>query len=169
MFSTKQNKAESISEWIERVQKFGSKFREIQTLVISRNHSCYDDIAETALQEKSAIFSKNERYKSSNTNSGPKYSNYNKLGHVASRFYLKDGKYARVNHLSVRNENREKNSDNACYNCQGRGHMAKHCKKPKKCLQRQGLIKERNGSNSHSGNEFRPSESSSRPTVPSTQ
>jgi hypothetical protein len=47
--------------------------------------------------------------------------------------------------------------------------MAKHCRKPKKCLERQGLIKERNGNNNHLGNEFRPSESSSRPTVQSTQ
>ena len=27
-FSTKQSKAESVSEWIQRVQKLGSKFRE---------------------------------------------------------------------------------------------------------------------------------------------
>jgi hypothetical protein len=28
LFSTKQSKAESVSEWIQRVQKLGSKFRE---------------------------------------------------------------------------------------------------------------------------------------------
>ena len=28
LFRTKQNKAESVSEWIQRVQKLGSKFRE---------------------------------------------------------------------------------------------------------------------------------------------
>ena len=108
------------------------------------------------------FFSKNERYKSSNSNlEGPKCSNCNKLGHVASICYLKNRKDTRVNQQSVRNENREKNSDITCYNCQRRGHMAKHCMKPKKRLERQRLIKERNGCNSHSGNEFRPSESSS--------
>ena len=110
----------------------------------SRNHSTFDEIAETALEEE-----KNERYRSSNANSqGPKCSNCNKLGHIASRCYLKDRKDTRVNQLSVRNENREKNSDITCYNCQGKGHMAKYCRQPKKRLERQGLIKERSGSKS---------------------
>ena len=100
--------------------------------------------------------------KSSNANSEvQKCSNCNKLGHAAIRCYLKERKDTRVNQLLIRNENREKNSDITCYNCQRRGHMAKHCMKPKKRLERQRLIKERNGCNSHSGNEFRPSESSS--------
>ena len=64
---------------------------------------------------------------------------------------MKDRKDTRVNQLSVRNENREKNCDITCYNCQGKGHMAKHCRKPKKRLERQGLIKERNKSNNQSG------------------
>ena len=117
LFSTKQSKAESVSEWIQRIQKLGSRFREaalqdceqderagiltladklrnicfvqglysdrIQTIVRSRNHSSFDDIAETALEEESAIISKNERYKNSNAES-LKCSNCNKLGHVAS-------------------------------------------------------------------------------------
>jgi len=129
-------------------------------IVKSRNHSSFDDIAQTDLEEESAQFSKNERYKSSNTNSeGPKCSNCNKLGHVASRCYLKGKKGTRFNQVSAGNENREKKSDIACYNCRGKEHMAKHCTKPKKHLERQGLIKERNGSNDHSGNEFRPTES----------
>jgi hypothetical protein len=37
--------------------------------VRSRNHSSFDDIDETALEEESVIYSKNERYKSSNANS----------------------------------------------------------------------------------------------------
>jgi hypothetical protein len=107
--------------------------------VRSRNHSTFDEIAEIALEEESAIFSKNERYKSINANlEGPKYSNCSKLGHVASRCYLKDRKDTRVYQLLVRNENREKNSDITCYNCQGRGHMAKHCRKHKKRLERLG-------------------------------
>ena len=123
----------------------------------SRNHSNFDDIAETALEEESAIFSKNERYKNSNAES-PKCSNCNKLGHVASRCYLKDRKDTRVNQLAVKNENREKNSDVTCYNCQGKGHIARHCRKPRKNFERQGLIKEGNANNNHSGKEFRPSE-----------
>jgi len=63
--------------------------------------------AQTDLEEASAIFSKNERYKSSNKNSeGPKCSNCNKLGHVASRCYLKDKKDTRFNQVLARNENR---------------------------------------------------------------
>jgi len=204
LFSTKQSKSESVSEWIQRVQRFGSRFREaalqdcepyetagiltladklrnicfgqglysdrIQTIVRSRNHPSFDDIAETALDEESAIFSKNEWHKNSNASlESPRCSNCNKIGHVASRCYLKDRKDARVNQLSVRNENREKNSDITCYNCQGKGHMARHCRKPKKRFERQGPIKERQGSSNYSGNESRPSESSSRPTVQSIQ
>jgi len=197
-----RDKAESVSEWIQRVQKLGSKFREaapqdceqderagvltladklrnicfvqglhsdrIQTVVRSRNHSGFDDIAETALEEESAIFSKNERYKNSNAES-PKCSTCNKLGHVASRCYLKDRKDTRVNQFSVKDESREKSSDITCYNCQGKGHIVRNCRKPRKRVERQGLIKERNGNSYHSGNEFRPSESSSRLTVQSTQ
>jgi len=120
LFITKQSKAESVSEWIQRVQKLGSKFREaalqdfehdervgiftladklrnicivqglysdrIKTIVRSRNHSSFDDITEKALEEESAIFSKNESLKSSNaTVDGPKCSNCHKLGHVVSR------------------------------------------------------------------------------------
>jgi hypothetical protein len=125
LLSTKQSKTETVSEWIQRVQKLGSKFREaalqdceqderagiltladklrnicfvqglysyrIQTIVRSRNYSSFDDIADTSLEDESAIFSKNERYRSSTTNmDGPRCSNCNKVGHIASRCYLKD-------------------------------------------------------------------------------
>lgn len=204
LFSTKQSKVESVSEWIQRVQKLGSKFREaalqdceqdeaagiltladklrnicfvqglysdrIQTIVRSRNHSSFDEIAETALEEESAIFSKNERYKSNKTGSDlPKCGYCNKLGHAASRCYLKDRKDTRVNQLSVKQEHRESSSDVICYNCQGKGHVARHCRKPKKRLGKPGLVNERDGSSNYSGNEFRPSVSGSRPTVQSTQ
>ena len=116
LFSTKQNKAEGVSDWIELIQKFreaalqdceqderggilrlADKLRNIcfvqglysdriQTIVRSRNHSNFEKIAETALEGESAIFSKNERYKNSNAES-PKCRNCNKLGHVASRSY----------------------------------------------------------------------------------
>ena len=51
----------------------------------------------------------------------------------------------RLEILSVRNENRKKNSDINCYNCKEKGQMAKHCRKPKKRLERRGLRKERSG------------------------
>jgi hypothetical protein len=204
LFSTKQSKGESVSDWIQRVQKLGSKFREaalqdceqderagiltladklrnicfvqglysdrIQTIVRSRNHSSFDEIAETALEEESAIFSKNERYKSNNAAvDGPRCSNCNKLGHVASRCYSRDRKDTRVNQLAVRSDNREKGGELICYNCQGRGHMARNCRKPKRYFDRPGLHKERTGGSMRPGNESRPSESGSRPTVQSTQ
>ena len=118
------------------------------------------------LEEESAIFSKNERYKNNNAHSeSPKCSNCNKVGHVASRRYLKERKDTRFNHFSVKNENRERNSDITCYNCQGRRHMAKHCRRPKKRLERPGLAKDRNGGSNYPGNESRPSEIGSRPMV----
>jgi len=63
----------------------------IQTIVRSRNYSSFEDIAETSLEEESTKFSKNERNRSSTTNmDGPRCSNCNKIGHIASRCYLKD-------------------------------------------------------------------------------
>jgi hypothetical protein len=96
LFGAKQGKNDSISGWIQNVQKLSSKFREaalqdceedervgivtltdklrnicfvqgiasdrIQTIVRSRNGETFDEIAETALEEESAIYSKNERY-----------------------------------------------------------------------------------------------------------
>jgi hypothetical protein len=85
----------------------------IQTIVGSRNQSTLDEIAETALEEESAIFSKTERYKNSNSNpESLKCSNCHKLGH--SRCYLKKIKEARVNQLLVKNESRENNGDAVC-------------------------------------------------------
>jgi hypothetical protein len=199
LFSTKQNKTESVSEWIQRVQKLGSKFREaalqdceqderagiltltdklrnicfiqglcsdrIQTIVRSRNYASFDDIAETALEEESAIFSKNERYKNVNVST---CSNCHKAGHLANRCYLKDRRDARVNQLTAKVNNPAKSNEVICYNCQGKGHLARHCRKPKKRVARPVVGKEAAGYTS-SGNEWRPSESSSRPTVHSTQ
>jgi hypothetical protein len=159
LFSTKERKAENVSDWIQRVQKLGSKFREaalhdceqeeragiltltdklrnicfvqglysdrIQTIVRSRNYSSFDDIAETALEEESAIFSKNERYRNSSTSmDNLKCSNCHKPGHVASKCYVKDRRDMRVNQLSARDDSRDKGGELICYNCQGRGHMA---------------------------------------------
>jgi hypothetical protein len=113
--------------------------------------------------------SKNERHRNpSSVSEGPKCSNCHKLGHVASRCYLRERKDSRVNQMTVKNANWEKNSEITCYNCQGRAHMAQHCKKPKKKIEGPGLANQRR-KDSQSGNESRPSESRSRPTVQSIQ
>ena len=203
LFSTKQTKGESVSDWIQRIQKLGSKFREaalqdceqeeragiltlsdrlrnicfvqglysdrIQTIVRSRNHDKFDEIAETALEEESAIISKTERYKCPNMGSDNlKCSNCGKNGHVTSRCFLKGRKDPRVNHLCARHESRGPSRDIVCYNCLEKGHIARECKKPRKKADRSEINKGKSGSNS-SGNESRPSGNGSRPTVQSTQ
>jgi hypothetical protein len=69
----------------------------IQTIVLSRNGSTFDEIAETALEEENAIFSKNERYKQGAAFSRLVCSNCGKTGHIATMCYLRDKKDARVN------------------------------------------------------------------------
>jgi len=196
LFSTKQNKTESVSEWIQRVQKSGSKFREaavqdcdqderagiltladklrnicfvqglysdrIQTIVRSRNHSSFDEIAETALEEESAIFSKNERYKHSNARiGGPKCSNCNKVGHVTSRCYLRDRKDIRVN-CQLRMNKGRKTATLRVTVAKEEGTW-RNTVENQRNVGKDG-ISERNWSCNYSGNESRPSESSSRPT-----
>ena len=204
LFSTKQSKTESVSEWIQRVQRLGSKFREaalqdceqderagiltladklrnicfvqglysdrIQTIVRSRNYSSFDDIAETSLEEESAIFSKNERNRNTTFSmESPKCSHCNKVGHIASRCYLKDRRDPRISQISAREDNRDKYRELICYNCQGKGHMARNCRKPKKRMDRQMVRNEESRGSNPSGNELRPSVSGSRPTVQSIQ
>jgi hypothetical protein len=97
LFRARQEKSESISEWIQKIQALGSKFREaalkdctpaeragiltlsdrlrnicftqglqsdrIQTIVLRGNQESFHNIAETGLEEDSATFSKNKKYK----------------------------------------------------------------------------------------------------------
>ena len=197
LFSTKQTRSETVSEWIQRVQRLGSNFREsalldcepeeragiltladklrnicfiqglcsdrIQTIVRSRNYASFDDIAETALEEESAIASKNERYRGTgNGLEGPRCSNCNKVGHVASRCYSKEKRDTRVSQLTTRNVGKEKPQEITCYNCQGKGHMARQCKKPKRRFERQESSKQEV---TPSGNGSKPADNGSRPTV----
>jgi hypothetical protein len=60
----------------------------IQTIVRSRNHDHFDDIAETALEEESAIVSKQERYKGEIGNQ-VRCSNCGKIGHSTQNCFLK--------------------------------------------------------------------------------
>jgi hypothetical protein len=201
LFSTKQTKTESVSDWIQRIQKLGSKFREaalqdceqderagiltltdklrnicfvqglysdrIQTIVRSRNYDSFDEIAETALEEESAIVSKNEKHRGPYTNSeGLKCSNCNKSGHVASRCYLKSKRDVSVHQFSVKNEVQGSSRDIICFNCKRRGHMARDCRKDR--TSRQATFTGKPES-SFSGNECRPSGNGSRPTVQFTQ
>ena len=110
----------------------------VQTIVRSRNASTFDEIAETALEEESAIFSKNERYRQGTNLGRLVCHNCGKTGHVAAKCYLKDKKDVRVSKLGAElKENVGKfrgsrRSDVKCYNCGEMGHMVRECKKPRK-------------------------------------
>jgi hypothetical protein len=129
----------------------------IQTIVRSRNNEKFDDIAETALEEESAIVSKNERYKGDVT-PPPKCSNCGKLGHTSNKCYAK--KDVRINQVTLKRPGPDK--EVICFRCQGRGHFARNCKRAERKFSGQGNHTER------SGNEARLFESS-RPTVNSVQ
>jgi len=170
LFGVKQGKNESISDWIQNIQRLSSKFREaapqdceederigivaladklrnicflqgissdrIHTTVRSRNGNTFDDIAETALEEESAIFSKNERYRLGPNPGKLVCHNCGKAGHVAAKRYLKDKKDVRVSKLgSEPEENAGKprgssKNDIKCYNCGETGHITRECRKP---------------------------------------
>jgi len=109
----------------------------IQTTVRSRNGSTFDEIAEMALEEESAIFSKNERYRQGANPGRLVCHNCGKTGHVAAKCYLKKKKNVRVNKLgaepreSVGKPRGPRKSDIKCYNCGETGHMARECRKPR--------------------------------------
>ena len=171
LFGARQGKNDSISGWIQNVQKLSSKFREaalqdceedervgivaladklrnicfvqgiasdrIQTIVRTRNSSTFDEIAETALEEESAIYSKNDRYRQGPPPSRVTCNNCGKAGHIAAKCYLKDKKDARVNKLGSETQGRtqkfqgSRRAEIKCYNCGEVGHMARDCKKPR--------------------------------------
>jgi hypothetical protein len=187
-----------VSDWIQRIQRLGSKFREaalqdcepderagiltltdklrnirfvqglysdrIQTIVRSRNHDSFNEIAETALEE-SAIVSKNEKHRGPSMSSEiSKCSNCNKSGHVASMCYLKSKRDISVHQFSLRYGIQGSSRDVICFNFRKKGHITKECKRDRKGASRQGMSAGKHGGNA-SGNECRPSENDSRPTV----
>jgi hypothetical protein len=83
------------------------------------------------LEEESAIFSKNKRYKQGNALGISVCSNCLKVGHVAAKCYLRDKKEVRVNKVVSENKRGKfkaqgpRKSDIVCYNCGEVGHMAK--------------------------------------------
>ena len=100
----------------------GISSERIQTIVQSRNGSTFKEIAETALEEESATFSKNERYRQGASSGRLVCHNCGKFGHIAAKYYLKDKKDARVSKLGVElKENvgkfrRPRKNDIKCYN-----------------------------------------------------
>jgi hypothetical protein len=109
----------------------------IQTIIRSRNGNTFDEIAERALDEESAIFSKNGRYRQGIAFGKLVCNNCGKTGHTAAKCYLKERKDVTVNKLgseargiSTKIQGSRK-GDIKCYNCGEVGHMTRDCKKPR--------------------------------------
>lgn len=118
----------------------------------------FDEIAETALVEESAIVSKQDRYRSEGGKFN-KCSSCGKVGHVSSKCYARERKEVRMNPVMVKRTEGTKSF--TCFRCGEKGHMARNCKKPPK----QG---ESPSDRKPSGNGTRLSETSHK-TVASTQ
>jgi hypothetical protein len=99
----------------------------IQTIVRSRNNENFDEIAETSLEEESAIVSKQERYRGE-SGTPVKCGNCGKLGHPTQACYRK--KNLRVN--QARAERPGKNVNITCYDCKMKGHYARNCPKTRR-------------------------------------
>jgi len=74
---------------------------QIQTIVRSRNYKNFDEIAEIARVEESAIVSKQERYRTEGV-SAYRCSNCAKNGHLSNRCYSRIKGEARVNSIVAR-------------------------------------------------------------------
>jgi hypothetical protein len=130
----------------------------IQTIVRSRNYQNFDEIAETALVEESAIASKQERYRTEGV-AAHRCSNCGKPGHSSNKCYWRSKVEARVNPIEASGS--ADVSQVTCFRCGEKGHIARNCRRPPR----------RRGSDDNrrmSGNEVRRPESS-RPTVSSIQ
>jgi hypothetical protein len=103
----------------------GLSSERIQTIVRSRNQDDFDEIAETALEEESAINSKLERYKGQNRSHPVQCSNCKKLGYTSNRCYLKAKGENRINQYSIK---WKPGNEIVCYVCGLKGHLAKSCR-----------------------------------------
>jgi len=99
----------------------------IQTIVRSRNYLNFDEIAETALVEESAIASKQERYRAEGA-FAYRCSNCGKPGHSSNKCYSRSKKEARVNRIVASGSGAV--SHVTCFRCGGKGHIARNCRKP---------------------------------------
>ena len=130
----------------------------IQTIVRSRNYRNFDEIAETALVEETAITSKQDRYRAEGR-ALPRCGSCEKVGHSSNKCFAREKREARLN--SVVTNAPENSSGITCFRCREKGHLARHCRKPPG----KG---ENYGSRKWLGNDVRRPDSS-RPTVSSTQ
>jgi len=98
----------------------------IQKTVRSRNYQNFDEIAETALVEESAIVSKQERYRAEEV-SAYRCSNCGKPGHSSNKCYSRSKGEAGVNPIVASGSGAV--SQVTCYRCGERGHIARNCRK----------------------------------------
>jgi len=130
----------------------------IQTIALSRNNQNFDEIAETALVDESAIASRLDRYRLERT-STQRCGNCGKLGHASNKCYARSRGEAGVNPIVSGGSGAA--SQITCFRCGEKGHLVRNCWKPPR--RREG-----NDTNKMPGNELRRTESS-HPTVASTQ
>lgn len=120
----------------------------------------------TALEEESAIISKQERYKGE-AGTPVKCGNCGKLGHFTQACFLR--KTPRVGRTEVsqarvsqaRREGTGRKFEVICYNCETKGHYARDCPRNNRKLDREDTRQEKPGN----GNRL---SEGSRPTVSST-
>jgi hypothetical protein len=93
-------------------------------IVRSINNENFDEIVETALEDESAIVSKQERY-TGEAGAPAKCGNCGKLGHHTQACFKK--KNLRVSQAEL--ERASKNFEAICYNCKMKGHYAWNCPK----------------------------------------
>jgi len=136
----------------------------IQTIVQSRNYRNFDEIAETALVEESAITSKQDRYRAEGS-ALSRCGSCGKMGHSSNRCYAREKREARLNPVVTdvldSSSSSSSSSSITCFRCREKGHLARHCRNPPR--KRENFRRRKSP-----GNEVRRSESSHL-TVSSTQ
>ena len=94
---------------------------QIQTIVRSCNYQNFDEMAETALVEGSALAFKQERYSAEGV-SAYRCSNCGNLGHLSNKCYSRSKGEARVNPIVASGSGAV--SQVTCFRCGEKGHIA---------------------------------------------